>query len=214
MSVLFVCQGNTCRSPVAERLAGDWAREALGVEPIKAGIRIGSAGLGARDGEPLHPMSAEALQKLGGHPGEFRSRRFAPELADAGLVLTMTERQRRSVLELMPLGLRRTFTLTEAAALLPLVDVADLASMAPGDRAAELARRLHEARARRPAPSWSDIDDPIGQRPSVHRESAEKIAAALRPLADVLFSPSSHGTGAPPPLRAHRADLTETASPK
>src|SRR5215218_10487789 len=99
MSVLFVCQGNTCRSPIAERLADEWARQALATDPEEAGVRIGSAGLGARDGQPLHPMSTEALQQLGGSAGNFQSRPFAPALADdAALVLTMTERQRRSVL--------------------------------------------------------------------------------------------------------------------
>jgi protein-tyrosine phosphatase len=148
-------------------------------------------------------MSAEALQELGGSRGGFRSRPFVPALAaEAHLVLTMTERQRRSVLESAALGLRRTFTLTEAAALLPLADVAGLASMAPGHRPAELGRRLHDARARRPAPRWSDIGDPLGQRPSAHRDSAQQIAAALRPLADVLFA-ASPSLPAATPQRLH-----------
>lgn len=205
MSVLFVCQGNTCRSAVAQRLAALFAHEALGSEPETAGVRLASAGLGARNGDPVHPMSAEALQELGGSPEGFRSRRFDPSLADgADLVLTMTERQRRSVLEVAPLRLRRTFTLTEAAALLPLADVADLASMAPGERPAELGRRLHAARARRPTPRWSDIADPIGRRPSAHRDAAHQIAAALRPLAEVLFAASARrpDTRTPPPRSA------------
>lgn len=187
MSLLFVCHGNTCRSAIAERLTASWAEQALGAEAV--GVRIGSAGLAARDGEPVELRSAAALRSLGGSTGDFRSRRFVPALADeADLVLTMTQRQRRSVLEKTPLGLRRTFVLTEAAALLPLVDVSDMASLAPTARPEELARRLHRARARRPAPPWADIDDPMGRRSSAHREAAQRIAAALRPLADVLFA--------------------------
>ena len=195
MSLLFVCQGNTCRSAVAERLVSAWA-----AEDARASIGgIGSAGLGAREGQPLHPLSAEALQELGGVPGEFRSRPFVPALAeDAGLVLTMTERQRRSVLEAAPLGLRRTFALTEAAALLELADLTGLDTLAARERPAELGRRLHEARARRPAAQWSDIEDPLGKRPSAHRNAAHRIADALRPLADVLFAPSTSRPGASP----------------
>ena len=207
MSVLFVCQGNTCRSAVAERLAALWAREALGVEPEAAGIPIGSAGLGDRAGQPLHPRSAEALQELGGSAGQFRSRPFAPALADVTtLVLTMTERQRRSVLEAAPLGLRRTFTLLEAAALLPLADVSGLAAVAPAHRPVELGRRLHQARSRRPSPPWSDITDPLDRRPSAHRETAQQIAAALRPVAEALFpaTPSTRAAAQQPPVGAGR----------
>ena len=199
MSVLLLCHGNPCRPPVAERLAASWARAALRTGPDAAGMSISSAGLGARDGEPMDPMSAEALQELGGSAEGFRSRRFVPALAEgAGLVLTMTERQRRSVLEVTPLGLRRTFTLPEAAALLPLTEVADLAALPLNQRLSELGRRLHEARGRRPRPSWSDITDPLGRRSSTHRDTAQQIAAALRPLADVLFPTSSSGPPVPP----------------
>jgi protein-tyrosine phosphatase len=209
VNVLFVCHGNICRSPVAERLATLWAREALGFEPEKVGIRIGSAGLGAREGEPVDPMSAEALRELGGSPEGFRSRSFVPTFGDdSGLVLTMTERQRRSVLAAMPLGLRRTFTLPEAAALLPLADVVDLPSMAPGQRLAELGRRLDAARARRPAPRWQDISDPLGRRPSVHRETAQRIGTALRPLVDVIFREP------PPRQEAPARALRDGASPR
>ena len=62
-----------CRSPIAERLAAAWAREALAHSPEAADVHVASAGLAAVDGRPLDPASAEALTALGGDPAGFRS---------------------------------------------------------------------------------------------------------------------------------------------
>ena len=189
MTLLFVCQGNTCRSPVAERLATLWAAKAAKAEPAEVGVAIASAGLGAQQGQHIHPLSALALQELGGRPNGFLSQMFTPGLArDGDLVITMTRAQRRSVLEEAPRRLRSTFTLTEAAALLPLVDVSDLSRMPPQLRLKELGVRLDAVRAQRPAPQWKDISDPVGRRAPAHRAAAQNIAEALRPLVEVLFS--------------------------
>ena len=150
----------------------------------------------------MHPLSAAALEELGGDPGGFRSQRFAPSLVDdADLVLTMTSRQRRSVLETSPLALRRTFTLPEAAALLPLVDLTPLERLGPRERVAQLGRLLDAARARRPAPPWEDIADPVGGRASAHQDAVGRIAASLRPLVAVLFGPLGSST-VPPQVEA------------
>ena len=183
--LLFVCTGNICRSPVAERLATRWAADA-GRAP--EALQVGSAGLQAAEGRPMDPRSAAALEELGGDPSGFRSRPLTADIAvDADLVFTMTRRQRRSVLEMTPRALRRTFTLTEAATLLQHADLTGLAGMPLGERAASLALRLDAARALSPSADTHDIPDPIDSRASVHRQVARTIATSLRPLADVLF---------------------------
>jgi protein-tyrosine phosphatase len=187
--ILFVCTGNVCRSPVAERLATAWAREKLAHSPEADMAQIRSAGLSAVANRPIDPHSAAALVELGGDPAGFRSHEFTPELAaDADLVLTMTRDQRRTVLEASPRGLRRTFTLTEAADLLQRADLTGLSLLPLTARARELGRRLDAARAGRPTADSDDIADPIGQTAVVHQEVAGLVAAALRPLADVLFT--------------------------
>jgi low molecular weight protein-tyrosine phosphatase len=185
--LLFVCTGNLCRSPIAERLATAWLRE-VGANPQGPdGVHIGSAGLQAPDGEPMDPHSAAALIELGGDPSGFRSRPMTPALADdADLVLTMTRRQRRATLEMTPRGLRRTFTLKEAADLLTSADLSGLDRMPAGERARQLGLRLDAERAWRAAGAGDDIRDPIGRRTSVHHQVADAIATALRPLTDVL----------------------------
>jgi protein-tyrosine phosphatase len=187
MRLLFVCSGNLCRSPVAERLTRRWADEALGES---AGtISVASAGLIAPPDQPMHPYSAAALMGLGSDPGDFRSRRFEPDMADeADLVLTMTRRQRRSVLERTPRGLRRTFTLLEAAELLSCTDLGDLAAVSLEERVQALLPRLDAARAERSAAATDDIPDPVDQPLAVHETVADIVARALRPLTGVLFT--------------------------
>jgi protein-tyrosine phosphatase len=56
------------------------------------------------------------------------------------------------------------------------------------ERARRLGVRLDAGRAHRMTRSSDDIADPMSQRESVHREVAERIETALRPLADVHFT--------------------------
>jgi protein-tyrosine phosphatase len=177
-----------CRSAVAERPT-TWARESLAHSPEADTVQIESAGLSAVADRPMDPHTAAALVALGGDPAGFQAREFTAELAaDADLVLTLTRDQRRTVLEANPRGLRPTFTLTEAADLMQRADLTGLSLLPLTARACELGRRLDAARAGRPTADSHDIADPIGQHAEVHQEVAGLVAAALRPLADVLFT--------------------------
>ena len=181
MRLLFVCTGNACRSPVAERLLRAWADGAG-----RSDVQVSSAGLAARPGSPMDGKAAGALRRLGGDPTGFAARSFSEAIAqDADLVLTMTRTQRTEVLKATPRALRRTFTLLEAAALLELADLADLPE--GPERAREVALRLDAARGRRATTEADDLADPIGQSSATHRQVARHIAEALRPLAGVLL---------------------------
>ncbi|MGY1752131.1 arsenate reductase/protein-tyrosine-phosphatase family protein [Blastococcus sp. SYSU D01042] len=189
MRILFVCTGNICRSPMAERLAASWAREALDGSPESHELQIDSAGLLATPDLPMDRRAAAALVALGGDPVAFASRIYTPDMGErADLVLTMTRRHRRAVLESTPRGLRRTFTLREAADLLQNADLTGLSLQSLPARVGELADRLHAARAWRASTDMDDVADPIGRRPAVHEEVAGVIATSLRPLTDVLFT--------------------------
>jgi protein-tyrosine phosphatase len=94
-SILVVCLGNICRSPVAEFLF----RRELG----ERDIRVGSAGLGALVGRPMEGHAAELLQGHGIDPSEHRARQLEPSmLREADLILTMERRQLNSVVRLAP----------------------------------------------------------------------------------------------------------------
>src|SRR5260370_26018200 len=73
--ILFVCTGNMCRSPLAERLAGRWLTGSA------AGVGVSSAGTHAGAGAAMHPDSAAALRRLRRDPRGLLSRPLTPPLA-------------------------------------------------------------------------------------------------------------------------------------
>jgi len=108
-SILLVCTGNICRSPLAaaqlERALGERAAE---------GIRVSSAGTGAWDGAPVsegaYLVGLERGLDLSGH----RARLLTRELVEqADLILTMARHHRARVDELGGEG--RVFVLGEYA---------------------------------------------------------------------------------------------------
>ncbi|MGI3784894.1 MAG: hypothetical protein ACRYG2_29390, partial [Janthinobacterium lividum] len=118
--VLCVCEGNSCRSPVAAVLL----QQALGPE-----VEVASAGTRAVVGARVAPEMAALLEGRSLSGGAFRARQLQPEhLRGAGLVLTMTQRQRAKAASLVPAVVRWTFTLRELARLLTDVDPAALGS--------------------------------------------------------------------------------------
>ena len=89
-TVLFICTGNTCRSPMAEGIGRDLASK-RGIPGVNEDIFFASAGVFAADGVPMSPESADALARRGIDP-EGRSTRLTPDMiANADLVLGMTE---------------------------------------------------------------------------------------------------------------------------
>ncbi|UCD73860.1 MAG: hypothetical protein JSV91_08675 [Phycisphaerales bacterium] len=87
-TILYVCTGNTCRSPMAEAIARRWlAHGGLGEN---AEVIVASAGVFAADGSPPSPEAINALATLGiEHYG--RSRRLTAEMVrQAEVVFCMT----------------------------------------------------------------------------------------------------------------------------
>jgi glycine hydroxymethyltransferase len=94
-TILFICTGNICRSPMAEGLM----RHALN----GTDIRVLSAGVGAGHGQPPSGHSVRALQEWGIDIGHQRSQPLTAELVDqADLILGMTRNHVDTVLMMYP----------------------------------------------------------------------------------------------------------------
>lgn len=85
-NLLFVCTGNTCRSPLAEVVARRVARD-RGLE----GLEVRSAGVAASPGAPASGGSVRAAERHGLDLLRHRSTQLTPDLVGwADLVLTMS----------------------------------------------------------------------------------------------------------------------------
>lgn len=86
MRVLFVCTGNTCRSPMAENIA-----RAIAQERGMHDVEVASAGTGAWEGAPASDGALLVALERGVDISSHRARAIAPELlAQYDLVLVMS----------------------------------------------------------------------------------------------------------------------------
>ncbi|AII09621.1 arsenate reductase/protein-tyrosine-phosphatase family protein [Rhodococcus opacus] len=169
MHVLFVCSGNVCRSPIAERLTHAYAH-AHDLPHLTAE----SAGVRALVGFPIEPVAARVIEGLGASADGFRARRLRPEMIKrADLVLAMTEQIRDRSMELLLGTSHCTFTLREARRIATDTGARTVAELA-------VARR-----------EYGDIDDanisdPVGLGEAAFTQVGDRIAAELMPLLDAL----------------------------
>src|SRR5687768_3329624 len=126
-TVLQVCMGNICRSPMAERLLVAAAREMAGDKADEL-LYVHGAGTGGwHVGDPMDPGAERQVLARGGDVDGFRARKLRGEHIDAAdLILTATIEQVDHVLSLRPDAADRTFVLGQFGRLLGEVPEADL----------------------------------------------------------------------------------------
>lgn len=113
MKILFVCTGNTCRSCMAEALAGRLLEDRFGTG---GEVEVCSAGLAASPRDAASPFAVEAMAWKGIDMSDHRAALLTPEkLLEADLVLTMTRGHREQVNAMFPGHAEKVFTLADYA---------------------------------------------------------------------------------------------------
>jgi L-threonylcarbamoyladenylate synthase len=114
-TVLFVCSGNTCRSPMAEAIARNLLSKNLNVAEMdleRKGISVLSAGTYAMPGMRATPQAVDAIKDLGGDLTRHRSRPLTVELIhQADVIYTMGRGHAQAVRSLVPSAADKVETL-------------------------------------------------------------------------------------------------------
>lgn len=179
-SILFVCTGNICRSPAAERLISG-----LG----NSQITVSSAGTRAMVGAPISAPMVPLLISAGADPVHFRARQLTESLLRSStLVLGMTRAHRAEAVGMWPATVRRAFTLLEFARLLTSVDLTHLRGRSVAERLEAsvplaVAQRtpVHSAQ-----PADNDIADPFRQSDREYERAFSQILEAVRTVETLM----------------------------
>ena len=148
--ILFVCTGNTCRSPMAAALARHVLAQRFETTPAglaKRNILVESAGLHACAGTHATPEAQDAVRSVlgsqkngGGDLAAHAAQQISKELLQrADVIFTMTDAQRDEILHFWPAAAAKTYRLDPAG----------------------------------------DVEDPIGGDESLYRQVAERLQAVL-----------------------------------
>lgn len=189
-SILTLCTGNICRSPVAQAV--------LSTALVGTGISVNSAGTHAAVDAAASPEAISYIRTALDVEFDHHARRLnRGYLTRSDLVLTMTIDQRRWVASEEPRALRRTFTMVELAQI--------VSELPPGERFEDLRAFAHscaQLRTRFPVSAKEqDIADPYGGPADGYIRSFTEVHAAAGVIAQAIIrtvAPDHRSVPTPP----------------
>lgn len=141
--MLFICDGNTSRSPIAEAICN----QLMAQQPV-AGVAALSAGIAPKAGQPLSNKARQALQRRGVSLAAHRARPLTQALANrATTIYCMTHQQRQKLIAQFPAA-HHKFTLLNPQAEIanPADEDAHVFDRITADIEAAICTRLNEWR--------------------------------------------------------------------
>lgn len=187
-SLITVCTGNICRSPLAEL----YLRRGLS---SLDDVTVSSAGTMAVDDDVMPEQARALARSFDLEPDEHRARfLFERDVRGADLVIALAREHRRAVVSMHPRASRYTFTLREAARLARDVSDVQLADALPGastvaDRLRATVALLASRRGSVEAPNDAlddDVVDPYRRSDETFAESGRQLVPAADVLVDLL----------------------------
>ena len=192
-TILTVCTGNICRSPLAQVLL----RKVLHGLPVQ----VHSAGTQALVGRPMTEQNCIIAEELGvQHVDDHRARLLTVDhLREADLVLVLTREHRSAAVEMLPRVNRRVFTLREFARIAEAADPSEVAASlsrdaGEGSGAAEERMRaavefIAQMRGMVPPAQFAeddDVIDPYRRSDEIYALSAQQIVPAINATSRLL----------------------------
>lgn len=185
-TILTVCTGNICRSPMGEVLLRQALRD--------LGVRVHSAGTQALVDHEMTEQARDLAVRFGSDATDaaaHRARLLTPaHLDDSDLVLAMAREHRSHTVQLSPAALHRTFTVREFARLAATLSDDDIrrgvasAGSDPSARLRALARLVAGQRGMVPAaPDEDDVIDPYRRSQNTYELSASQLLPAVGEVA-------------------------------
>lgn len=188
VKILFICTGNTCRSPLAEGLLRQMA------EQQNLSVEVKSAGISAMQGAPISPHSRTILQRKGIAWTHSSQPATADLIQWADIVLTMTTSHKSIVIQKHPQELEKIHSLKEFVENDPHVLAAiseseslyselEVRKVFSQTITIEERRRLMELE--QSLPNY-DIVDPFGGTLTEYEQCATEIEQSLQKLVDKI----------------------------